>query len=87
MLLLLAGIAGTAAFTVAAYTRLRTHSPETAVAAARAVRELAAVVLVCTRAVEAILDVLQGHPRPSTYAATPSRWRDDDPYDPDETYE
>jgi len=59
-MLLIAGIAGVAALTVAAYTRLRSRSPETAAATTRAVRELAAVILVCTRAIEGVIDALPG---------------------------
>jgi hypothetical protein len=64
IVLLIFAIAGAAALTVVAYSRLRARSPEAASAATRAVRELAAVVLVCTRAVEGVVDALQSDQRP-----------------------
>ncbi len=57
-MLLLLSIAGAAALAVFAYTRLRSRSPEAASAATRAVRELAAVVLILTKAVEGVVDTL-----------------------------
>ena len=57
-MLLLFSIAGAAALAVLAYTRLRSRSPEAASAATRAVRELAAVVLILTKAVEGVVDTL-----------------------------
>ncbi len=63
-MLLLFSIAGAAALAVVAYTRLRARSPEAASAATRAVRELASVVLICTKAVESVVDTLDPHPRP-----------------------
>jgi hypothetical protein len=51
-------IAGAAALVVVAFSRLRERAPESASSGLRAVRELAAVVLVCVRAVEGIVDVL-----------------------------
>ena len=63
-MLLLLSIAGAAALAVFAYTRLRNRSPEAASAATRAVRELAAVVLICTKAVESVVDTLTPTSRP-----------------------
>ena len=63
-MLLLLSIAGAAAMAVFAYTRLRSRSPEAASAATRAVRELAAVVLILTRAVEGVVDTLMSGGRP-----------------------
>ena len=63
-MLLLFSIAGAAALAVFAYTRLRHRSPEAASAATRAVRELAAVVLICTKAVEGVVDTLTPTSRP-----------------------
>lgn len=48
------------ALAVVAYTHLRTHSPEAGTEGLRAVRELAAIVVVCTKAVEGVVDVLAG---------------------------
>ncbi len=63
-MLLLFSLAGAAALVVVAYTHLRSCSPEAASAATRAVRELAAVVLICTKAVESVVDALAPTPRP-----------------------
>ena len=57
-MLLLLSIAGAAALAVIAYTQLRARSPEAASTATRAVRELAAVVLILTKAVEGVVDTL-----------------------------
>ena len=61
-------IAAAASLAVVAYSRLRQHSPEAGTAGLRAVRELAAIVLVCSKAIEGVVDVLAGsggsHPRP-----------------------
>jgi hypothetical protein len=71
-MLLIFGIAGVAALTVTAYIRLRSRSPETAAATTRAVRELAAVILVCTRAIEGVVDALKTATPRTTYR--PSRY-------------
>ena len=63
-MLLLLSIAGATALAVVAYTRLRARSPEAASAATRAVRELAAVVLICTKAVEGVVDTLTTSSQP-----------------------
>ncbi len=63
-MLLLFSIAGAAALVVVAYSHLRARSPEAAAAATRAVRELAAVVLICTKAVESVVDTLAPAPSP-----------------------
>ncbi len=73
-MILIVSIAGTAALIVVGYQRLRTRSPEAASALLRAVRELAAIVLVCAKAVEGVIDALQHNPHPSM--ATPvGPWR------------
>ena len=71
-MLLIFSIAGAAALAVVAYSRLRARSPEAANAATRAVRELAAVVLICTRAVEGVVDTLAPRQRP--LRAFGARW-------------
>jgi hypothetical protein len=58
--LIVISIAAAAALSVVAYTRLRQHSPEVSTAGLRAVRELAAIIVVCTKAVEGVVDVLAG---------------------------
>src|SRR3954464_4078184 len=64
-MLLVLTVAAAAALVVAAYARLRQHSPETGAAGLRAVRDLADVVIVCVRAIEGVLDVL-ARPTPLT---------------------
>ena len=60
-------IAAAASLAVVAYTRLRQHSPEAGTAGLRAVRELAAIVLVCSKAIEGVVDVLAGQRHSSSY--------------------
>ena len=56
-------ITGAAALAVVAYQQLKSRSPEAATAGLRAVRELAAVVLILVKAVEGVVDVLAGRQR------------------------
>ena len=65
-------IAGAAALAVVAYGQIRSRSPEAGTAGLRMVRELAAVVLVCVKAVEGVVDVLAGHARIQAAPATAS---------------
>ncbi len=67
-MILIVSIAGAAALIVVGYQRLRTRSPETASALLRAVHELAAIVLVCAKAVEGVIDALQHTAHPSMAA-------------------
>ncbi len=72
-MILIVSIAGAAALIVVGYHHLRSRSPETATALLRAVRELAAIVLVCAKAVEGVIDALQHtHPQMATPVGT---WR------------
>lgn len=64
-MLIVLTIAAAASLAVVAYTKLREHSPEAGTAGLRAVRELAAIVLVCSKAIEGVVDVLAG-PRASS---------------------
>ncbi len=73
-MILICSIASAAALIVVAYQRLRTRSPETASAVLRAVRELAAIVLICAKAVEGVIDALQPGARPQMATPT-SSWR------------
>jgi len=59
-MLIVLTIAAAASLAVVAYTKLREHSPEAGTAGLRAVRELAAIVLVCSKAIEGVVDVLAG---------------------------
>ena len=83
-MLIVISIAGAAALAVVAYGRLQSRSPEASTAGLRAVRELAAVVLVLVKAVEAVADVL-GHQRAQP-APVNSGWgyRSYSEYDEDE---
>ena len=76
-------IAGAAALAVVAYAQLRSRSPESATEGLRVVRELAAVVLVLSKAVESVVDVLAGHRK---LQAEPAGWgyRNYSEYDEDE---
>ena len=58
-MLLIFTIAGLAAIAVVTYNRLRDRDPDGATRTVGGVRQLAAVVLVCARAIEAVLDALQ----------------------------
>src|SRR4051794_29529030 len=81
-MMIVLSIAASAAFAVLAYSHLRRHSPEAATAGLRAVRELAAVVVICVKAVEGVTDVLAGHPR--VVSASSGGWGRYQPgYDPD----
>ena len=61
-MLIVVCIAGGAALAVVAYQQhLQDRSPQAATAGLRAVRELAALVLVLVKAVEGVVDVLAGH--------------------------
>ena len=73
-MVLIFSIAGAAALVVVAYHQLRSRSPETATAVLRAVRELAAIVLVCSKAVEGVVDALQSGAQPRM-ATAPSAWQ------------
>jgi hypothetical protein len=70
-MLIVVCIAGAAALAVVAYAKLQSHSPEAGIAGLRAVRELAAVVLVLVKAVEGVADVLV-HQRIQASPANPS---------------
>jgi len=70
-------VAGAAAAAVVAYAQIQRRSPEASTASLRAVRELAAVVLVLVKAVEGVVDVL-GHQRFQAAPAT-TGWRSPGP--------
>jgi hypothetical protein len=75
-------IAVAAAAAVVAYAQIQRRSPEASTASLRAVRELAAVVLVLVKAVEGVVDVL-GHQKVQTAPAA-SSWRYQNSYEYDE---
>lgn len=77
-------VAAAAAAAVVAYAHVQRRSPEASTASLRAVRELAAVVLVLVKAIEGIADVL-GHQRIQAAPATTGwRYRNYDEFDEDE---
>jgi hypothetical protein len=57
-MLIVISVAAAAALAVVAYAQIQRRSPEAGTSGLRMVRELAAVVLVCTKAVEGIVDIL-----------------------------
>ena len=59
-MLIVLTIAAAASLAVVAYTKLREHSPEADTAGLPGVRDLAAIVLVCSKAIEGVVDVLAG---------------------------
>ena len=77
-------VAGAAAAAGVAYAQVQRRSPEASTASLPAVRELAAVVLVLVKAVEAVVDVL-GHQKVQTAPATTGwRYRNNYEFDEDE---
>ena len=81
-MLIVISVAAAAALAVVAYAQIQRRSPEAGTAGLRMVRELAAVVLVCTKAVEGIVDVL-AHQRVQAAPVTSSwgyrsSYRDDE---------
>jgi hypothetical protein len=77
-------IAGAAALAVVAYGRLQSRSPEASSAGLRAVRELAAVVLVLVKAVEGVGDVLAHKRVQAAPAASGWGYRSYNEFDEDE---
>jgi hypothetical protein len=71
-MLIVVCIAGAAALAVVAYEHLQDRSPESASLGLKAVRELAAIVVVLVKAVEGVVDVLAGHPKLQADPAGPS---------------
>lgn len=70
-MLIVISVPTTAALAVVAYTHVRRRAPEAAEAGLRAVRELAAIIGVLTKAVEAVVYVLAG-PHRIQPAASPA---------------
>ncbi|MCE0488143.1 hypothetical protein [Ornithinimicrobium sediminis] len=75
--------AAAAALSVVAYSELKRRAPETATAGLEEARELAAVILVCVKAVEAVVDVLAGQRQ---QRATRPLWGESSGYDESESY-
>jgi hypothetical protein len=68
-MLIVLSVAAAAAVAVVVYAKIQRRSPEASTASLRAVCELATVVLVLVKAVEAVADVL-GHQRVQAAPAT-----------------
>lgn len=71
-MMLIFGIAGAAAVSVVLYNHWSQTSPELASLASRRVQQLASVVLVLAKAVEAVVEALQGSMRPQMAASYPA---------------
>jgi hypothetical protein len=83
-MVIFACVGAAAALAVVAYQRLQDKSPESAAAGLRMVREFAAVVLVCTKAIEGIADVLAHQRIQAAPAASSLRYQNSYEYDEDE---
>lgn len=79
-MLIVVCIAGAAALAVVAYQQLQDRSPEQASLGLKAVRELAAIVVVMVKAVEGVVDVLAGQRKLQAEPASPS-WAYRNSYD------
>lgn len=74
-------IAGAATLAVVAYQQVQDRSPESASVGLKAVRELAAIVVVLVKAVEGVVEVLAGHRK---LQAEPAGWGFRNSYEYDE---
>jgi len=72
-MVLIIGIAGAAALAVLLYNHLREQQPELATLSTRRAQQLAAVVLVLSKAVEGVIDALALGLRPAVSSST--SWR------------
>ncbi len=72
-MVLIIGIAGAAALAVLLYNHLREQQPELATLSTRRAQQLAAVVLVLSKAVEGVIDALGL--RPAVSSSNSSSWR------------
>jgi len=74
IMVLIIGIAGAAALAVLLYNHLREQQPELATLSTRRAQQLAAVVLVLSKAVEGVIDALALGRRPAV-ASSSTSWR------------
>jgi len=72
-MVLIIGIAGAAALAVLLYNHLREQQPELATLSTRRAQQLAAVVLVLSKAVDGVIDALALGLRPAVSSSSP--WR------------
>jgi len=73
-MVLIIGIAGAAALAVLLYNHLRERQPELATLSTRRAQQLAAVVLVLSKAVDGVIDALTLGLRPAV-ASSSTSWR------------
>jgi len=73
-MVLIVGIAGAAALAVLLYNHLREQQPELATLSTRRAQQLAAVVLVLSKAVEGVIDALTLG-RPAVPSSSSTSWR------------
>ncbi len=74
-MVLIIGIAGAAALAVLLYNHLREQQPELATLSTRRAQQLAAVVLVLSKAVEGVIDALALGLRPAVPSSSSTSWR------------
>ena len=74
-MVLIVGIAGAAALAVLLYNHLREQRPELATLSTRRAQQLAAVVLVLSKAVEGVIDALALGLRPAVSSSSSTSWR------------
>lgn len=82
-MLLVVGIAATAAAAVLAFARWRERQPELAAESARQVQQLAAVVLLLSQTVVAVFESLAGRTKQVPSYSSPRyepRWNEDEPW-------
>jgi len=75
IMVLIVGIAGAAALAVLLYNHLREQQPELATLSTRRAQQLAAVVLVLSKAVDGVIDALTLGLRPAVSSSNSSSWR------------
>ncbi len=74
-MVLIIGIAGAAALAVLLYNHLREQQPELATLSTRRAQQLAAVVLVLSKAVDGVIDALALGLRPAVSPSSSASWR------------
>jgi len=74
-MVLIIGIAGAAALAVLLYNHLREQQPELATLSTRRAQQLAAVVLVLSKAVEGVIDALTLGLQPAVPSSSSTSWR------------
>jgi len=75
IMVLIIGIAGAATLAVLLYNHLREQQPELATLSTRRAQQLAAVVLVLSKAVDGVIDALALGLRPAVPSSSSTSWR------------